>query len=173
MLSTKKLTILAVLGLLSLVSMKSFAQKIGVVDGSDVLANYPDTKAADEKIKAAGKVWQDSITMMTKALQDKAENYKKGFETMSKDAQAKAQADVDKSQQDIYAYQNAKFNQQDGEVVKMRNDLLKPILDKIKGVITTVAKKKKIEIVLDSKSQAIYVADSVTDITEEVKKDLK
>ena len=55
----------------------------------------------------------------------------------------------------------------------MRNDLLKPILDKIKGVITTVAKKKKIEIVLDSKSQAIYVADSVTDITEEVKKDLK
>src|SRR5689334_17560332 len=98
MVSMKKLSILtvAVFGIISLISLKSFAQKIGVVDGTEVLNNFSEAKNADEKIKSTGKMWQDSIQMMTKALQDKVDNYKKSYATMTKDAQDKASADVNK-----------------------------------------------------------------------------
>jgi outer membrane protein len=174
MVSIKKHSIIAfaVIGLLSLFSLKSFAQKVGVVDGNEVLKNYSEAVSADAKITAQAKVWQDSLAIMTKALQEKAENYKKSFETMTKDAQKKAQDDVDAGQKMIVDYQNAKFNQQDGEILKLRSNLLTPIVNKVKDAIATVAKKKKIEIVLD-KGQTTYVGDAVADITKDVTDSLK
>jgi outer membrane protein len=174
MVSKKKLSIvtIAVIGLLSLVSMKTFAQKIGVVDGQKVLDSYSEYKAASDKIDVIVKSWQDTLAMMQKSLQDKAEGYKKGFEAMTKDAQAKAQADLDKGQQDIYAYNNQKSNQSNGEILKVRKDLMAPIVDKVKEAISTVAKKKKLDIILD-KGNVAFVSDGATDITADVQSTLK
>ncbi|MBS1904457.1 MAG: OmpH family outer membrane protein [Bacteroidetes bacterium] len=157
---------------LSLGTVKTFAQKIGVVDGNAVLTNFDDYKKANEKLNAQAKVWQDSLTMMAKATQDKFDGYSKIASTMSEDAKQKAQAEVNQMKQNLDAYNNAKFNQQDGEIMKMRADLLKPILDKIKKAVEGAAKKKKVEVVID-KGQIVYVADGVTDLTEDVQKALK
>jgi Skp family chaperone for outer membrane proteins len=51
--------------------------------------------------------------------------------------------------------------------------LLEPILAKIKEVISSVAKKKGLDLVIDSKAGAIYVSDKVTDLTKEVSAALK
>ena len=174
MVSMKKLTIVAfaVIGMLSLVSMNSYAQKLGVVDGQKVLDSYSEYKTASDKLNSIIKSWQDTLGMMQKALQDKAENYKKSFETMTKDAQGKAQADLDKGQQDIYAYNTQKSDQQKGEIVKVRQDLMNPVVEKVKNAINAVAKKKKLDIILD-KGNVAYVSPEAVDITDDVNAALK
>jgi Skp family chaperone for outer membrane proteins len=56
--------------------------------------------------------------------------------------------------------------------MKVRKDLLEPILTKIKKAVEAVAKKKKLDVIVD-KGQIVYVGDAVTDITEDVSKALK
>ncbi len=174
MVSMKKLSIvaIAVIGMLSLVSMKSSAQKLGIVDGQKVLDSYSEYQTASTKLNSIIKSWQDTLGMMQKALQEKAENYKKSFEAMTKDAQAKAQADLDKGQQDIYTFNTQKSDQQKGEIVKVRQDLMNPVVEKVKEAINAVAKKKKLDIILD-KGNVAYVSDGATDITSDVQSALK
>ena len=174
MVSMKKLSLVAVavIGMLSLVSMKSSAQKLGVVDGQKVLDGYSEYQSASTKLQSIIKSWQDTLGMMQKALQEKAENYKKSFETMTKDAQGKAQADLDKGQQDIYSYNTQKSDQQKGEIVKIRQDIMNPVVEKVKEAINSIAKKRKLDIILD-KGNVAFVSDGATDITSDVQGFLK
>jgi outer membrane protein len=174
MVSMKKLSIvaIAVIGMLSLVSMKSSAQKIGVVDGQKVLDGYADYQAANTKLTGIIKSWQDTLGMMNKNLKDKFDSYQKIKETMSKDALAKADEDLGKMQSDIQSYNVQKSDQQNGEIVKVKKDLLGPIVDKVKDAINTVAKKKKLDIVLD-KGNVAFVSDAAVDITTDVSSALK
>ncbi|HYM21316.1 MAG TPA: OmpH family outer membrane protein [Candidatus Kapabacteria bacterium] len=157
---------------LSQTSVKTYAQKIGVVDGNEVLNTLDEAKKADDKIKPTGKMWQDSLAMMQKAAQDKQAGYQKILSTMSDDAKQKAQADLDQMGREMQSYQTSKFDQTNGELVKLRTDLVKPILDKIKSTIATVAKKKKLDIILD-KNSTIYNSENVTEITKDVESALK
>src|SRR4051794_35965884 len=98
MVSITKRTIVTftVFGLLSLVSLSAFAQKIGIVDGNKVLENYSEYKTAQSKIESTVKSWQDTAAMMQKNLKEKFEGYQKIKETMSKEALAKADEEVNK-----------------------------------------------------------------------------
>ena len=75
-------------------------------------------------------------------------------------------------QADIQNYNVSKSDQQNGEIVKVRKDIMAPIVDKVKNAINTVAKKKKLSIVLD-KGNVAFVGDDVTDITGDVSDSLK
>jgi Skp family chaperone for outer membrane proteins len=110
--------------------------------------------------------------MMTKNAQEKQQSYMKILSTMSEDAKQKAQAELDQLGQQIQAYQNSKFNSNEGELIKTRNELLKPILEKVKNTVTDVAKKKKVDLVLD-KNSVIFTGTAVVDLTDDVKKALK
>jgi outer membrane protein len=174
MVSMKKLTILslAVLGMLSLVSMKSFAQKIGVVDGNKVLESYTEYQTAQTKLQGIIKSWQDSLGVMQKAAKDKFDSYSKIKETMSKEAISKADEELQKMQTDMQNYNLQKTDQQKGEIIKVRSDLMDPIIKKVKEAIEVVAKKKKIEIIMD-KGNLAYIGEGVTDITADVSTSLK
>ena len=174
MVSMKKLTILtvAVLGMISLFSMKSFAQKMGVVDGQKVLDTYTEYTAATQKLDAIIKSWQDTLGMMQKAAKDKFDSYQKIKETMSKEALAKADEELGKMQTDMQNYNIQKSDQQKGEIVKVRSELMTPIVNKVKESINSVAKKKKLDIILD-KGNIAYVGEGVTDITADVQASLK
>jgi Skp family chaperone for outer membrane proteins len=177
MVSKLKLTILAfaVIGMVSIFSTKSAAQKIGVIDQQKVLEVFPDYQAAQAKIQGIIKGWQDTLKMMTDAAQAKFDGYQKIKETMSKEALAKADSELSKMQRDIQNYNNVKTNQQNGEILKVQNDNLKPVSDKLREVVGSVAKKKKLDLILDKNSQltVAYVGDNVTDITTDVQAAVK
>ncbi len=152
-------------------SVTGYAQKIGVIDAT-FIQDLPEYKAAMDKMQAASKMWNDTLATMANNYKATTDKYQKIASTMSDDAKQKAAAELDQLQQTANAYQNAKFNQQNGEMVKMQADLLGPIRDKIKKEVETVAKKRKIDIVLQ-KDNAVFVGEGVTDLTDDVKKALK
>jgi outer membrane protein len=174
MVSMKKLSValVALIGAL-LLTGTSYAQKIGVVDGNQVLADYSVAQDADKKIKTMAQSFQDTVNMLLKARQDKFEAASKTFESMTKEAQQKAQAEIDQMLADAQKYNQEKLAGAESVINKERVKLLEPILAKIKEVISSVAKKKGLDLVIDSKAGAIYVSDKVTDLTKEVSAALK
>ena len=172
----QKRTILtfAVIGLLSLCGMDAFAQKIGIVDGNKILEGYSEYQAANTKIQGIVKSWQDTLKMMTDAAQTKYDGYQKIKETMSKEALAKAQVEIDSMQRNIQNYNTVKMNQQNGEYLKVQKDIMTPILEKVKAAIGVAAKKKKVEVVFDKNAQTTYVdSEKVTDLSDDVISALK
>lgn len=174
MVSIKKLSValVALIGAL-LLTNSSYAQKIGVVDGNQVLSDYSAAQDADKKIRALAQAYQDTVNSMLKARQEKFEAASKSFESMTKEAQQKAQAEIDQMLEAAQKYNQEKLAGTESVINKERVKLLEPILAKIKDVISTVSKKKGLDIVIDSKAGAIYVGDKVTDLTKEVSSALK
>ena len=164
--------IVAITCMISLFSMNASAQKVGVVDGQKVLDSYSEYAAATTKMNGIIKLWQDTLGMMNKAAQDKFDSYQKIKESMSKDALAKADEELRKMQTEIQNYNLSKSDQQNGEIVKVRKDIMAPIVEKVKNAINTVAKKKKLDIILD-KGNVAFVGEEVKDITSEVSDSLK
>ncbi len=172
MVSMKSFILVAIICMISLFSMNASAQKVGVVDGQKVLDSYSEYASATTKMNGIIKLWQDTLGMMNKAAQEKYDSYQKIKETMSKDALAKAEEDLRKMQVEIQNYNDAKSNQQNGEIVKIRKDIMAPIVEKVKNAINTVAKKKKLDIILD-KGNVAFVGEDVKDISSEVSDSLK
>jgi Skp family chaperone for outer membrane proteins len=174
MVSIKKISValVALIGALILTST-SYAQKIGVVDGNQVLSDYSAAQDADKKIRTLAQTYQDTVNMKLKNRQEKFEAASKSFESMTKEAQQKAQGEIDEMLADAQKYNQEKLAGTESVINKERVKLLEPILAKIKEVIATVSKKKGLDIVIDSKAGAIYVGDKVTDITKEVTSALK
>lgn len=168
----KSFILVAIICMISLFSMNASAQKVGVVDGQKVLDSYSEYASATTKMNGIIKLWQDTLGMMNKAAQEKYDSYQKIKETMSKDALAKAEEDLRKMQVEIQNYNDAKSNQQNGEIVKIRKDIMAPIVEKVKNAINTVAKKKKLDIILD-KGNVAFVGEDVKDISSEVSDSLK
>jgi outer membrane protein len=170
---TKVFCLALVVGVLT--AGTSMAQKIGVVDGNTVLAEYQGYKDADAKIRNLAQSYNDTVTQMMTKLRETTEKYQKTFETMTKEAQQKAQQEVSAMEQEANKYfqDHLSTNNPQSSVIVERNKALEPILAKIRSVIEQTAKKKGIDIVIDSKQTAIFVSDKVMDITKDVQSALK
>lgn len=139
--------------------------KVGIVDVETILKEMPEAIEADKKIKDTGKKWQDTLQNMQKDLQSKVEAYQKQQAMMSADQKAKEEDQLRAQQNILVQYNDDKFGQQ-GELNRLREQLLQPIREKVKKAIDDVAKDEKITIVLD-KVQTLF-ADPKLDITYRV-----
>lgn len=169
---TKKLCVLLNLSLILFVFFSAnsvFSQvnasKIGVVDVESVLKELPEAIDADKVIKEKGQKWQDTLMKMQQDLQTKLEQYQKQKSMMPQDKQHKEEESLQAQNTNLLQYREVKFGQQ-GEINKLREELLDPIRTKIRKAIESVAKEEKIAIVVD-KMATIY-SDQSIDITFKV-----
>ncbi|MCL5021628.1 MAG: OmpH family outer membrane protein [Bacteroidetes bacterium] len=161
--------ILSALGFMFAVSPKNEPLKIGYVNSATILNQLPDAQGAQRKLDALMKAWSDTVDQMSKEYQTKVDSYTKQSAMMTDQAKQQAQQDINALQQQILAYRQEKVGQ-GGELDQTRELLLKPIRDKVYGVIARVAKAEKMQFVLDKSDQAavILYADPDYDLTYKV-----
>lgn len=138
------------------------SMKLGVVDVESVLKELPEAIDADKLIKEKGQKWQDTLMKMRTDLSAKIDQYQKQKSMMPQDKQQKEEEGLQSQNMLMMQYQEEKFGQQ-GELNKVREELLDPIRSKIRKAIEAVAKDEKIVLVVD-KMAAIY-SDTSIDIT--------
>jgi outer membrane protein len=157
--------ILISLGLL--VTTGAFAQKFGYCNSGVLLTQIPEVKAADSDLNA----FQTQLTKrgqeMVKALQDKATELdrKQQQGTISpKDLEVQSQklkeeeASIAKYEQEVYE-----------KLAQKREELFKPILDRVNKAMEDVAKENQFLFVFDSSTQVILYSDESLDVTNLVK----
>lgn len=148
------------------------ALKIGYVEVETIAKEWSVAKDADSKLIDLTKKYQDTLLLMQKELEEKLQNYQKQKAMMPADQQQKEEDALNALNQQALKYQQEKFGQ-NGELVKLRNEYLEPIRDKIKEAIQTIAKEENMSYVFDGGSAAVLYAEEKFDITFKVLDRLK
>lgn len=143
-------------------------QRFGIVDTELILAKMPDYSQAQKQLDQLSVQWQgeiESLNSETEALQ-KAYNAEKVL--LTEKLQKERLAIIAKKEQEALELQRKYFGP-DGEIFKKRQELIKPIQDKIYNAVQEVARKKKLDVVFNKSSDLVVLYNNKkADISDDV-----
>ncbi|MBV6441987.1 MAG: OmpH family outer membrane protein [Haliscomenobacteraceae bacterium CHB4] len=158
------------LGLLLTLATEGISQKFGFCNSALLLTQLPDVKAADSDLQA----FQTQLTKKgqerVKALQDAATDLdrKKQLGTISpKDFDAQY-AKLEEERESIAKYEQEVYQ----KLTQKREELYKPLLDKVNKAMSDVATENGFALVFDSSTQILIYAHESLDVTQKVKEKL-
>ncbi|HVM33027.1 MAG TPA: OmpH family outer membrane protein [bacterium] len=138
--------------------------KVATVDLAKLFADYPGTKAAQDKFNAIAQKKQKDLAGQEQDLQDLDAELKKQSSVLTPKQKSDKEYILKKKLED-YSQQK---NQILAELKTDENQMTDDILTQIKAIVTKVAQGKGVDVVLDSE-KTILVTNPV-DLTDEVEK---
>ena len=139
--------------------------KIGYLNTNVLVDQLPEMKTLKTQMDAYSKTFSDQLTTMQAEYQSKGEAYQKSVTTMTDAARTAAQTELQDLQQRITTFHDNAQRQ----IEQKSADLMKPIQDKVKAAIQSVATEKGYGYVLDSSQTELLVAPPADDLTAAVK----
>ena len=124
------------------------AQKFGYVDTKYILGHMPEYQAAQAEINKLSKKWQDEIEAKYESIDRLTESYPAEKILLTDELRKKRETELDQKRSEAKDMQKAKFGV-DGELFKKREELIKPIQDKIYDAIVEVSSQGGIMAVFD------------------------
>ncbi len=158
--------------LLTTASSNVQAQKFGWVDSEYIMAKLPEFAKAQAELNALSDNWQKEIEAQKKDLDKLYHNYQAEEVVLTEPMKKKRQDEILKKEQDIKAYQNKQFGYE-GQIFKKRQELNKPVQDKVFEAVEKVAKKKQLAVLFDKSGDVTMLyTNPAHDYTEFVLEEL-
>ncbi|MFY0644417.1 MAG: OmpH family outer membrane protein [Bacteroidia bacterium] len=150
----------------------SQAQRFAYVDTEYILSQLPEYKSAQAQLDELSQAWQDEIDAMYEEIDKMYKEYQAEKVLLTKDMQTKRENEIIEKERAVKAFQNAKFGY-DGELFKKRQELVKPIQDKVYEAINKVAKDNGLDFIFDkSGAMLMLVSNPKFDRSDEVLSEL-
>jgi outer membrane protein len=148
------------------------AQRIAIVDTKYILDKLPEYKDAQKQLDLVSAQWQKEIDDKQEVLNKMYKDYDAEQVMLSDDLKKKRQDELFNKEKEVRDLQRKRFGFE-GDLFKKRQELVKPVQDKVYNAIQQVAVNRIYDIILD-KSEGITVifADPKLDISETVLKTL-
>jgi outer membrane protein len=146
-------------------SLAKAQAKIGYVAVDQIVDQMPETKAAISTITAYNKQFIDQLTTMNNELQSKGQAYQAQRATMTDAVRTAKESELNDLQKRFQDYQNTAQQQ----VEAKRNELGKPIIEKVRAAVTQVAKEKGYAYVINASQTDLIVSPAGDDLAVEVK----
>ncbi len=162
----KKL-ILLTLGLFLLKS-NIFAQKFGYVDTDYILSQMTEYRAAQKQLNEISAKWEAELNILREEVNKMYNDYK-AEEPLLSNTQKKEREDAIVAKEDaMKKFEQEKFGV-NGELFKKRQELIKPIQDKVSAAILKVAKNNNLDFIFDkSANMNILYSNPKFDKSDEV-----
>jgi len=166
----KKTILLAAFSLL--LSVGAFAQRYAIIDSKYILEKLTDYKDAQKKLDQFSEQWQQEIdqkqTMVDKMIKD----YDAEQVMLSDELKKKREDELYNKEKELRDLQKKRFGFE-GDLFKKRQELIKPIQDKVYNAVQKLAVDRQYDFILD-KSEGITVifADPKLDKSDEVLRNL-
>jgi outer membrane protein len=132
------------------------ATKIGFVNSSKILQEYPEAQDANKKLDALGRTWQAELERMSKELQAKYDEFQKKEALLNETEKRAQREDLVALEQRGIQYRQQKFGN-DGELALATDSILTPIKQKVIRVIEKLAKEEKLQFVFDRNDQILVL----------------
>lgn len=160
----KKILLVAALILPMLASAQTL--KIGLVDSADIIQKMPETAAAQQQVNDVQKKYESEYKNLTDEMNRLVTEYKAMKPDELAAIKERKERDIEDYQQKIQQFlQNA-----DQDTQTMYNNLMTPIIQKVRTAIEAVGKEGGYSMIQDKNPQlTIYYAAPVVDITPDVK----
>ncbi|GAC1594371.1 MAG: hypothetical protein NVS3B25_17060 [Hymenobacter sp.] len=148
------------------------AQKFGWVDSEYIMAKMPEYAKAQQELNGLSDTWQKEIEAQKKDLDKLYRNYQAEEVVLTEPMKKKRQDEILKKEQEIKAYQNKQFGYE-GQLFKKRQELTKPVQDKVFEAVEKVAKKKQLAVLFDKSGDlTMLYTNPAHDYTEFVLEEL-
>ena len=144
------------------------AQKVAVVDINLVLESLEEYKTAQADVDKITARWRQEIEQEFDKVKGMYNKYQAEQVLMSEEMRLQQEEEILTKEKDIREMQKAKFGPE-GELFKKRQELVRPIQDKVYGTIEAYANERGYDFIFDkSSSSGIIFANPQFDKSEDL-----
>jgi outer membrane protein len=166
----KKITLIACSFLLA--ASASLAQKYAIIDTRYILDKMPDYSKAQKQLDGIAADWQKDIETKQLALDKMYKDFEAEQVMLSDDLKKKREDQLFLKEKELRDLQRQRFGFE-GDLFKKRQELIKPIQDKVYNAVQKISVQRGYDFVLDkSEGITIIFADPKLDKSEDVLKEL-
>jgi len=146
------------------------AQRYAVIDSKFILTKIADYSDAQRRLNEFSSLWQQEIDQRQTALDKMYKDYDAEMIMLTEVLKKKREDEIFNKEKELRNLQKKRFGFE-GDLFKKRQELIKPIQDKVYNAVQKMAVEKQYDFILD-KSEGITVifADPKLDKSEEVLK---
>ena len=162
--------ILSLLAPVFLGLMSANAQRYAVIDTKYILDRLPEYKEAQKKLDQSSEQWQKEIEAKQVELDGLYRNFEAEKVMLSETLRTKREDELFNREKELRDLQKKRFGFE-GDLFKRRQELVKPVQDKVYNAIQRLAVERQYDFILD-KSEGITVifADPKLDRSDDVLK---
>jgi len=154
------------------IAHSSNAQRYAVIDSKYILEKLPEYKDAQKKLDQFSLQWQQEIDQKQAIVDKMYKDYDAEQVMLSDDLKKKREDELYNKEKELRDLQKKRFGFE-GDLFKKRQELIKPIQDRVYNAVQKLAVEKQYDFILD-KSEGITVifADPKLDRSEDVIRNL-
>ena len=143
----------------------AYSQKYAYIDSEFILENVPEYKDAKDKLDKLADRWTKEIEERYAQIKVKKDNFAREEVLLPSEERQKRKSELDKLETEAMEMQKLRFGVK-GDYFQKRQELVKPIQDKIFEAIQGVATKRNFSFVFDKANQSnLFYADPKMDIS--------
>ena len=166
----KKLLLIAVSIIFA--TTAALAQKYAIIDTKYILDRMPDYKQAQTRLDDIAEGWQKFIDSSQSDLDKMYKAYEAEQVMLTDDLKKKREDQLFQKEKALRDMQRKRFGFE-GDLFKKRQELIKPIQDKVYNAIQKISVQRGYDFVLDkSEGITIIFADPKLDKSEDILKEL-
>ncbi len=161
------------LGLAMALSFTAHAQRIAVVDVNKILENIDEYQAAQQELDQIASKWRQDIAQEYDKIKGMYNSYQAEQVLLSDEARRQREEEIMAKEKEVRDLQKTYFGPE-GQLFKRRQDLVRPIQDKVYAAIESYAQDRGYDLVLDkSSASGILFNNPDYDKTEDIMNRLK
>jgi len=147
---------------------QSGTAKFGYVDTDYIMGQIPEYKASQSELDKTSIQWQKEIEAKYSEIDKLYKAYQADAILLTDEMKKKRENEIVNKEKEAKDLQKSRFGV-DGELFKKRQELVKPLQDKVYNAIKAVAEKKGLGFIMDKSGQvSILYANSKYDISDDV-----
>ena len=159
--------------LLSLLFAVSFANiKIGYVNSNRIMAEYEPVRDIQIELEKEQRKLEIEFNRILENIDSLSKDYERQRLLMSDERRQNREQEIMNLERTAQEFQMKKFGPE-GDITRMQNQKLQPVLEKVQSAIDIIAKERGYDYVLDAITGSILYALPQYDLTEDVIKELK
>ncbi|MCB9345445.1 MAG: OmpH family outer membrane protein [Saprospiraceae bacterium] len=161
--------IISTVSLLLAVTVFVSAQRIAVVDVTALLEDLPEYQKAQEQLDKVATSWRQEIAQEQDKVKGMYSKYQAEQVLLSEEMKKTREDEIMNKEKEVRELQRTKFGPE-GALFKKREELVKPIQDKVYSAIKRFAEDKGLDFIFDKGSASgLIFTDARNDKTEDIK----
>jgi outer membrane protein len=154
--------------ILTATSVSTFAQKFAYVDSEYIMQNIPEYNDAQAQLDELSAAWQQELEAKFKSIDKMYKDYQAESVLLPDEMKRKREDAIVAAEKEAKDLQKKRFGK-DGDMFKKRQELIKPIQDKVFNAISQFATSKNYAMIFDkSGSVTVMFADPKYDISDNI-----
>jgi outer membrane protein len=155
-----------------LLSVAVVAQRYAVIDSKYILDKMPEYKDAQKKLDQFSELWQQEIEQRQTAMDKMVKDFEAEQVLLPDNLKKKREDEIYNKEKELRDLQRKRFGFE-GDLFKKRQELIKPVQDKVYNAVQQMAIQKQYDFILDkSEGITIIFADPKLDKSDEILKSM-